>query len=130
VQPRAAALLGTSDLDPEEEAALARNPILHQSAQELAPGLIAEELAARRDAAAAWYLHIDVDVAGTEAIPGGMTPAPHPPALDTLTQAIAAAARAVEPQVVGLATYDPHGDPTGRGARAGIQLLLAALARA
>jgi arginase family enzyme len=85
-------------------------------------------LAARQANAAAWYLHIDVDVAGVEAVPGAMTPSLDPPTPEALRQGIAAAAHAVEPRVIGLATYNPQGDPSGCGTQAGIQLLLAALA--
>jgi arginase len=127
VRVEAAALLGTSDLDDAEVAVLARQPIFHQSAQDLAPDQITTTLGERAAIPSAWYLHIDVDVAGVEVVPGGMTPAPHPPALLLLLDAIAAAARSVRPRVIGLATYNPQEDPTGRGANASGDLLMAAV---
>jgi hypothetical protein len=39
-------------------------------------------LAPRAVAAPGWYMHLDLDVAGPEELPGALTPAPHsPPAL-------------------------------------------------
>src|SRR5262245_46370835 len=58
VRPEAAALLGTSDLDPAEVAALARHPILHVSADEMmAPGVaerVRAALGPRAGEAASW----------------------------------------------------------------------------
>jgi arginase len=123
----ACALLGTSDLDGAEVAALARHPILHRTARDLTPAgaetELEAELAARAGAADAWYLHLDLDVAGPEAAPGGMTPAPSWPPRDRLVAAVSAAARALPVRVVALATYNPGGDPDGRAAQLGLDLL-------
>lgn len=123
----ACALLGTSDLDDAEIQALERHPILHRTARDLTPdGAAADlvaDLAARAGAADAWYLHLDLDVAGPEAAPGGMTPAPYWPPRERLAAAVAAAARAVPVRAVALATYNPGGDPDGRAARLGLDLL-------
>jgi arginase len=128
---QACALLGTSDLDDAEVDALARHPILHRTARDLTPdGAVAEleaALTARSGAADAWYLHLDLDVAGPEAAPGGMTPAPHWPPRDRLLAAVTAAARALPARAVALATYNPGGDPDGRAARLGLDLLDAML---
>jgi arginase len=131
VRPEAAALLGTSDLDEPELAALARSPILHMPAEELSQAAVArrvaEALRPRAAAAGGWYLHVDTDVAGPEEVPGGMTPAPHWPPREQLLEAVHAAAQAVPVRVLGLATYNPTGDPEGRGTRFGLDVVLAAL---
>jgi arginase len=131
VPAEACALLGTSDLDDAELDALARHPILHRTAHDLTPAGAAAELetalAERAGAADAWYLHLDLDVAGPEAAPGGMTPAPSWPPRDRLVAAVAAAARALPVRVVALATYNPGGDPDGRAAVLGLDLLDAML---
>jgi arginase len=131
VRPQAAALLGTSDLDDPEIAALARYPILHMPAEELSQPDVARRvdagLRARAAEAQGWYLHVDVDVAGPEEVPGGMTPAPHWPPRQNLIDAVAAARRALPVRVLSLATYNPAGDPAGRGARFGVDVVLAAL---
>ncbi len=131
VRPEAAALLGTSDLDEPEFAALARYPILHMPAEDLSQSDAAQRLGdalhARAAEARGWYLHFDVDVAGPDEVPGGMTPAPHWPPRQSLIDSVAAAARALPVRVLGLATYNPAGDPEGRGARFGVDIVLAAL---
>lgn len=129
VRAEAAALLGASDLDPAEIEALARHPILRLDASELmnsdAGERVAHGLAGRAKEAARWYLHLDVDVAGPDTVPGGMTPAPHWPPRERLLEVARAAAAAVPVRVIGLATYNPAGDPDGRGARFGIAMVLA-----
>lgn len=131
VSPRAAALVGDSDLDPEEVEALERHPILRLPAEEMdsaeCVARLANDLRARASAAAEWYLHIDIDVAGPIEAPGGMTPAPHWPTRDRLIACAGAAASSVPTRVIGLATYNPAGDPDGRGARFGLEMALAAL---
>lgn len=131
VRPQAAALVGDSDLDPEEVDALERHPILRLPAEEMAePDCITRlerDLRARADEAAEWYVHIDIDVAGPVEAPGGMTPAPHWPTRERLLACARAAASAVPTRVIGLATYNPSGDPAGRGARFGLDMALAAL---
>ncbi len=131
VRPEAAALLGTSDLDEPEIEALARHPILHVPAERFSRSdlvqYIGDALGARATEAAGWYLHVDVDVAGPEEVPGGMTPAPHWPSRQQLIESIAAAARAVPVRALGLATYNPAGDPEGRGARFGLDVVTAAV---
>ena len=130
VRPEAAALIGASDLDPEEEAALAAHPIARLDAA-LIGADSAERTAAllepRAGAAPGWYLHIDLDVAGPEEVPGVLTPAPHWPARADLFASIAAAARSVPLACLGLAGYDPGGDPSGRGARLAVEMAAAAL---
>lgn len=129
VRAEAAALLGASDLDPAEIEALARHPILRLDASDLmgaeAGERVARGLAARAHEAARWYLHLDVDVAGPDTVPGGMTPAPHWPPRARLLEVASVAAASVPVRVIGLATYNPAGDPDGRGARFGIEMTLA-----
>jgi arginase len=131
VPAEACALLGTSDLDDAEIAALGSHPILHRTARDLTPDAAAAELeaalATRAGAADAWYLHLDLDVAGPEAAPGGLTPAPSWPPRERLVAAVAAAARALPVRLVALATYNPGGDPDGRAAELGLDLLDAML---
>jgi arginase len=131
VPDAACALLGTSDLDDAEVAALERHPILHRTARDISAdgdaSALEAALGARAGAADAWYLHLDLDVAGPEAAPGGMTPAPYWPPRDSLVAAVAAAARAVPVRAVGLATYNPGGDPDQRAAALGLDLLDAVL---
>lgn len=130
VRAEAAALVGASDLDPEEEAALATHPFARLDATGIGPDAAARTaalLGARAEAAPGWYLHIDMDVAGPDAVPGALTPAPHWPARADLLASIGAAAGAVPVACLGLAAYDPGGDPSGRGARLAIEMALAAL---
>lgn len=129
VRAGAAALLGASDLDPAEIDALARHPILRLDATDLmdtnAAERVTQGLAARAHEAARWYLHLDVDVAGPDTVPGGMTPAPHWPPRESLLEVARAAAASVPVRVIGLATYNPAGDPDGRGARFGVEMVRA-----
>jgi len=131
VRAEAAALVGASDLDPAEVDALARHPILRADASDVtdAEGVarLERDLAARAGEAPAWYLHLDVDVAGTDIVPGALTPAPHWPPRQRLVEAAAATARAVPIRVFGLAAYDPSGDPDRHGARFGLDMALAAI---
>lgn len=130
VRAEAAALIGASDLDPEEEAALAAHPIARLDAAAMGPDAgtrTAELLGARAAAAPGWYMHIDLDVAGPEAVPGQLTNAPHWPAADALADSVVAAARAVPLRCLGIAAYDPAGDPQGRGARLAVDLTVVAL---
>jgi arginase len=130
VRAEAAALIGASDLDPEEEAALAAHPIARLDAAVIeadAAARTAALLSPRAAAAPAWYLHIDMDVAGPEAVPGALTPAPLWPARADLLASIGAAAAAVPVACLGLAAYDPGGDPSGRGARLAIEMAVTVL---
>jgi len=130
VRASAAALIGASDLDPEEEAALAAHPIARLDAEAIGPDAAERTtalLAPRAAAAPGWYLHIDLDVAGPKAVPGVLTPPPRWPARDHLIASIAAAAKAVPLACLGIAAYDPGGDPSGRGARLAVEMALAAL---
>jgi arginase len=130
VRAEAAALIGASDLDPEEEAALAAHPIARLDAAAMeadAAARTAALLSPRAAAAPAWYLHIDMDVAGPEAVPGALTPAPLWPARADLLASIGAAAAAVPVACLGLAAYDPGGDPSGRGARLAIEMAVTVL---
>jgi len=129
LRPEAAALLGTSDLDAAEVEALAQHPILHLPADEMMVAGVAERvrtaLGPRAGEAVSWYVHIDVDVAGSDEVPGGLTPAPYCPPRAHLLEAGEAAARAVAVKVIGLAAYDPAADPERRGARFGMDMALA-----
>ncbi len=124
VRPEAAALIGASDLDPAEVEALQLHPILHIDAIEMVQPGIAERvqtaLRPRANEATAWYMHIDLDVAGPEEVPGGLTPAPHWPPRQHIIEAARAAA-----QVASLAVYNPAGDVNGRGAHFGLDMAMA-----
>lgn len=125
VDPAAAALIGASDLDPEEEHFLATHPIARLDAKDMMTGggpKTAALLASRAGRAAGWYLHYDLDVSGTDAAPGGLTPAPFWPPRAELVDSVAAATRAVRLRCLGLASYDPAMDPEGKGAQLGIDI--------
>jgi arginase family enzyme len=128
VRPEAAALVGASDLDAAELAALQTHPILRMDAAEmLAPG-VGERwqaaLARRAGAAAAWYLHLDLDVAGPDVVPITLTPALLWPPRAHLVEAAAATASVVPCRVMGVAAYEPAGDPERRGAAFAIDMVL------
>jgi arginase len=127
VRPEAAVLIGASDLDPAEAEALARHPILNLDAGELsAPGVtprVRQALMTRLSEATAWYIHIDVDVAGPEVVPGGLTPAPYWPPREHLLAAAGAVAHTLPVSVISLAAYNPAGDPHRRGAAFGSAML-------
>jgi arginase len=129
VRPEAAALIGASDLDPAEVEALQRHPILRMDAVEMMKPSVAErvqaELRLRANEAKAWYLHIDLDVAGPEEVPGGLTPAPHWPPRQHIIDAARAAAQTVPVKVASLAVYNPAGDVHGRGVRFGLDMAMA-----
>ncbi len=124
ISPTAAALFGTSDLDRAESAAIARAGLAHLDARDLTVDHVRTALAARVQAAPAWYLHIDMDVAGPEA-PGVITPAPYWPSRDDLVAAVAEAARTVPLAAFSLSSINPIGDPEARAPRLGIDLVLA-----
>jgi arginase len=129
VRPEAAALVGASDLDPAEIAALERHPLLRLDAAQMQDSGVAARwevaLAARAQAADAWYLHLDVDVAGPDIVPFALTPAPHWPPRACLVETAAATARTVSCRVMGLAAYEPAGDTERRGAAFAIDMALA-----
>jgi arginase family enzyme len=129
VRPEAAALIGASDLDPAEVEALQRQPILRMDAVEIVQPDAAKRLQAalrpRANEAKAWYLHIDLDVAGPEEVPGGLTPAPHWPPRQHIIEAARAAAQTVPIKVASLAVYNPAGDVNGRGANFGLDMAMA-----
>jgi arginase len=131
VQPEAAALIGTSDLDAAEIEALQTHPILHLPAGDLTGSEVAEQvqrqLAPRANQADAWYVHLDLDVGGPEESPGGLTPAPFWPPRAQLLQAAGAAAHAVPVKVASLAVYNPASDATGRGYQFGFDMALAVI---
>jgi arginase len=124
IAARAAALFGTSDLDPAELAAIAREGLAHLDARDLNGPAVRAVLGPRRAAAPAWYLHIDMDVAGPE-VPGVNTPAPYWPARDRLIEAVGETARTVPLAAFSLAAVNPLGDPDGRSARLGNDLAVA-----
>jgi arginase len=130
VREEACALIGASDLDPEEIDALNTHPIARLDAVDMlrdAGPKTAALLQPRAGLAAGWYLHFDMDVAGTDEVPGGLTPAPHWPPRDELIASVAATARSVPVRCFGLASYDPGGDPQHKGAQLGIEVVCAAL---
>jgi arginase len=132
VAAEAAALIGASDLDPEEDAALAAHGIARLDASDMGADAGARTtalLAPRAVAAPGWYMHIDLDVAGPEEVPGQLTNAPHWPSRTALLDSVAATARAVPLRCLGIAAYDPAGDPARRGATLAIDCALAALGR-
>ena len=122
---------GASDLDPEEDAAMTTHDMGRLDADAMgadAGPCTAAVLAPRAGAAAGWYMHIDLDVAGPEEVPGQLTNAPHWPSREALLASVQAAARAVPLRCLGIAAYDPAGDPEGRGARLAVDLAVTALA--
>jgi len=129
VRPEAAALVGASDLDPAELAALLRYPILRMDAAEMQTPGVAERweaaLGARADAASEWYFHLDLDVAGPEVVPVALTPALLWPPRAHLLEAAAATAKVVPCRVMGVAAYEPAGDTERRGAAFAIDMVLA-----
>jgi arginase len=129
VRPEAAALIGTSDLDPGEEQALARHPIAHLTAADISgedvEARIRAALAPRAAAASGWYLHVDLDVAGPEAFPGGHTPAPTWPPRDKLLRAVAETARVLDVAAFTPGAFNPDGDLGGRAMRLGMDTALA-----
>jgi arginase len=130
VNPAATALIGASDLDPEEEHALATHPIARLDASAMMRDggkKTAALLKGRAKKAAGWYLHYDMDVSGTDEVPGAHTPAPHWPPRQELLDSVAAAAKAVNLRCFGLAAYDPGGDPQRKGAQLGIDIVCAAI---
>jgi arginase len=127
VASRAVALLGTSDLDAAE--AIRRHDLAHLDARQLTPTRIRDLLVTRRQEAPAWYLHIDLDVAGPEA-PGVITPAPYWPSRATLLQTVAEVARAVPLGALALSSINPLGDPEGKAARLGVELAEAVVSAA
>jgi arginase len=133
VPARAAALIGGSDLDQAEIDALQRHGLARLDASEMMDGDAGERLATLLAPMAAqatgWYVHLDVDVAGPEESPGGLTPAPQWPPRESLMRAARATADAVPVRVVGLAAYNPNGDPERRGARFAIDMALAVVDR-
>src|SRR5436309_10458165 len=128
VRPEAAALIGTSDLDPGEIEVLQHHPIVHIDASQLMQRGVAERVLSamrpRSAEATEWYLHLDLDVAGPEELPGGMTPAPYWPPRHHLIEAVGAATRSVSVHVMSLAVYDPAQDSDGRGARLGLDMAM------
>ena len=129
VRPEAAVLVGGSDLDVAEMEALQRHPILHVNTIEMTMPDAAERVRAiiqpRAGEAAAWYLHIDLDVGGPEVCPGGLTPAPYWPPSDLIVASAKASARTMEVKVASLAVYNPSADVDGKGARFGLDMALA-----
>lgn len=117
VRPEAAALIGANDLDAAEEEALKRHPIARLDAVALGVDGAATRslLEARAQEAAAWYLHLDLDVVGPEHVPGATTPSPAPADGAAVLASLRAAAASVELRACTLATYHAAGDPERRG---------------
>ncbi len=131
VRPEAAALVGASDLDDAEIEALQHHPILRMDAVEMMEPGVAERLTTglqqRAGEAGAWHLHMDLDVAGPEELPGGMTPAPSWPPRQHLLEAVRATVQTVLVRVASIAVYNPSGDRDGRGLRLGLDIAMAML---
>jgi arginase len=131
VRPEAAALIGASDLDPAEVKVLQHHPILLMDAVEMVqPGIakrVQSALRPRANEAQAWYMHIDLDVAGPEENPGNLTPAPYWPPRQHIIEAARAAAQTVPVSVASLAVYNPAGDVNGRGVRFGLDMAIAVI---
>ncbi|MBV9229259.1 MAG: arginase family protein [Chloroflexi bacterium] len=129
VRPEAAALIGASDLDDGEIEALQHHPILRMDASEMMePGVterVAKALQPRSGEAAAWYLHVDLDVAGPEELPGGMTPAPYWPPRQHLLEAVRTTVQSVPVRAASIAVYNPSLDINGRGLRLGLDMAMA-----
>lgn len=131
VRPEAAALIGASDLDAAEVEALEHYPILRMDAPEIMqPGVeerIQTALKARANEASAWYLHLDLDVAGPEECPGSFTPAPYWPPRERILEAVRATVQTLPVKVASLAVYNPAADIDGRGVRFGLDMAMAAV---
>ena len=129
VRPESAVLIGVSDLDPAEIEALQLYPILRMDAVEMVqPGVarrLQTALRPRANEAKAWYLHIDLDIAGPEENPSNLTPAPHWPPRQHIIEAARTTAQTVQVKVASLAVYNPAGDVNGRGARFGLDMAIA-----
>jgi arginase len=129
VRPEAAALIGASDLDLAEIEALESHPIFRMDAVEMEQPDVVKKLQTglqpRANEAKAWYLHIDLDVAGPEENPGNLTPAPHWPPRQHIIEAARVTAQTVPVKVASLAVYNPAGDIDGRGARFGLDMAMA-----
>ena len=82
------------------------------------------KLIEREHEAARWYVHIDVDVAGPEVVPGGLTPAPYWPPRQNIINAASAVVSNLAVDVVSLAAYNPSTDNLGLGAEFGIDMLM------
>jgi arginase len=116
VAAQAAALIGANDLDSAEVAAIARTGIARLDADALDTSGDATHhlLEPRASAAAAWYLHLDIDVVGEE-VPGATTPSDHPARGERVLASLRAATATVPVRVATIATYNPGGDPGRRG---------------
>lgn len=132
VSVAAAALVGASDVDPEEEEAMRRTRFARLDAAAMDSGSgakLTDLLRPKQTAAESWYLHLDVDVAGPEVVPGGMTPTDSPPSVDALLTAFAAVPKLLPVRALGIATYNPSGDSERRGVKFAFAMLRAALAQ-
>ncbi|WP_425145176.1 arginase family protein [Deinococcus sp.] len=132
IRPEVAALIGASDLDPEEIQALEQHRLPRLDADALQEDVGAKVQALLKplhSQAVGWYLHIDVDVAGPDTVPGGMTPTPHPPSRAARLEAVRMTTRTLPVRVMSLATYNPSGDVDRLGAHFGLDMVEQALAR-
>jgi arginase len=114
-------LLGARDLDPLEEAALARSGVRRVEA-----GAIDEAAAvrlAREVGDAPVYLHLDLDVLDPRDGRANAYAAPDGVSADALVRFCAALARHAPPAAVTLSAYDPAEDVDGRAGRAALRVL-------
>ncbi|MBO0777907.1 MAG: arginase family protein [Ktedonobacteraceae bacterium] len=129
VRPEAAVLVGGSDLDREESAALEHFPILHVSTGEMSGPDGAEHvrkaLHSRADEVQSWYLHLDLDVGGPEVSPGGLTPALSWPPSECILAAVRATTQILPVKVASLAVYNPAADVNGNGVQFGLNMAAA-----
>ncbi|HEY7122830.1 MAG TPA: arginase family protein [Ktedonobacterales bacterium] len=131
VRPQAAALIGTSDLDPAEVEALRTHPIFHLDAGRLnQPGVkkgVYQAMRARASEAPGWYIHLDLDVGGPKALPGGLTPAPYWPSRANIIRAVGGATQALPARAATVAVYNPSTDQQNRGLRFGLDMAMAVI---
>jgi arginase len=128
VPAESAALIGSSDLDPGEIDALDSHPIAHLTAADISgedvEDRIRTALAPRSATVPGWYLHMDPDVAGPDAYPGGHTPAPTWPPRDKLLRAVAETVRVVDVRAFNPGHFTPDQDEGGRAMQLGIDTAL------
>ena len=120
-------MIGASDLEPAEIKTLENHPIFRMDAIEMERPDVAKRLQAelqlRANEAKAWYLHIDLDVAGPEENPGNLTPAPHWPPRQHIIEAARATAQTVPVKSsFTRCLQSSWRNSNGRGARFGLDI--------
>ncbi len=115
VAPEAAVLIGGSDIDAAETEAIARHGIGRLDAADLDGDSAQALLIERRANADGWYLHLDVDIVGSDLVPGHTVPSPHPARGQDVIASLRAATATLPVRVATIATYNSPGDPDRRG---------------